>query len=543
MPDLIQCLDHQNFNFLSIVAELWGLDIKAPDVKKFRDMLVKEMLDRILFNEIVAALPKPAVHALNTLKFNQGRMPWTQFSRNFGSLRKIGSARIEREKPHRHPVSITEILWYRALIGREFLECGGILQECVFIPEEFIFWLPDADLPSARIVRLKPVKLREGIIILKADDQILDQVCTLLASQRQQRPSFPPGSENWFYNREHILIIAKSLQLINEAGMPNADHARPWLEAPRAEALVFLVEGWLNSDNFNELRLVSSIKCEGVWQNDPKKARKALLEIIRQMPDGKWWQLNEFIKEINLMHPDFQRNASEYDTWLIRSTQSNGLLIGLEYWFEVEGALIDYLIKGPLHALGFVDLAIDPDTSLVVAFSKSAWFEKLFSCQEPDNIEPENSPVLISSSGLIEMENTTPRILRYQISRFCEWISERNGIFRYRLTPNSFKNAAEQGLQPAYLISLLRKHGKSPPPPSLVRAINRWENSGREAQVEHLCVLRVASPEILSALRNSPANHYLGDPLGPVSVIVHEHSVDKVLAALARLGYLADVQK
>jgi len=543
MPDLLQCLDGQSINFLSIVAEIWGLDIDAPDAQSLRNRLVKRMTDKFLFSEMLTALPNSASEALRTLQLNNCKMPWTQFTRDFGLLRKVGSAKLEREKPHRYPVSAVEILWYRAMIGRAFIDCDGILQECVYIPDEFILWLPEAEMPSISTLNLQPAKLTDQNIILAADDQILDQVCTLLASQRRQQPCLPPGSENWFYNREHILKLSKSLELINEDDMPNAERARPWLEADRSEAFVFLTEGWLNSKDFNELRLVPSLKCEGIWQNDPKKARKALLEIIRQLPDEEWWLLEEFIKEIKLAHPDFQRSASEYDTWLIRSSLSEGLLIGQAYWFEVEGALIHYLITGPLHALGFTDLAINQDTSTAIAFRKSVWFEKLLTGHEPQGIEQESSPVLISSSGLIDMEITTPRIVRYQISRFCEWVFEKNGLFRYRLTPNSLKNAGEQGLKPAHLISLLRKHGKSPPPPSLVRAINHWETSGREAKIEHLCVLRVASPEIMAVLRQSPANRYLGDPLGPVSVIVQEHAIDKVMAALARLGYLADVQK
>ena len=87
---------------------------------------------------------------------------------------------------------------------------------------------------------------------------------------------------------------------------------------------------------------------------------------------------------------------------------------------------------------------------------------------------------------------------------------------------------------------MLRKHAASPLAPSLVQALERWENSGTQAYLENMCVLRVSSPEILNALRRSPAARFLGDPLGPTTIIVKEAAVEKIRAALVELGYLAE---
>ena len=55
-------------------------------------------------------------------------------------------------------------------------------------------------------------------------------------------------------------------------------------------------------------------------------------------------------------------------------------------------------------------------------------------------------------------------------------------------------------------------------------------------------MLRLSSPEALQALRDSPVASFLGDALGPVSVIVRPGGLEKVRAALARLGYLTDLE-
>jgi len=56
--------------------------------------------------------------------------------------------------------------------------------------------------------------------------------------------------------------------------------------------------------------------------------------------------------------------------------------------------------------------------------------------------------------------------------------------------------------------------------------------------MEHVLVLRLRTPEMLKELRASRAARYLGDPLGPTVVIVKAGAWEKVIGALAELGYL-----
>ena len=55
-------------------------------------------------------------------------------------------------------------------------------------------------------------------------------------------------------------------------------------------------------------------------------------------------------------------------------------------------------------------------------------------------------------------------------------------------------------------------------------------------------VLRVEDPAILTALRDTPAGRFLGDILGPTSALIYPGTAEKVADALARLGYLSDIE-
>ncbi len=52
--------------------------------------------------------------------------------------------------------------------------------------------------------------------------------------------------------------------------------------------------------------------------------------------------------------------------------------------------------------------------------------------------------------------------------------------------------------------------------------------------------LRVGSPEVLDELRKTKAGRFLGETLGPVTVVIKPGAQAKVLAALAEMGLLAE---
>ena len=75
----------------------------------------------------------------------------------------------------------------------------------------------------------------------------------------------------------------------------------------------------------------------------------------------------------------------------------------------------------------------------------------------------------------------------------------------------------------------------------MAAALTRWERRGTEARLQSALVLRLSSPDLLQELRDSRAARFLGDPLGPTTVIVKPGAGEKVLAFLAEMGYLGEI--
>jgi hypothetical protein len=129
--------------------------------------------------------------------------------------------------------------------------------------------------------------------------------------------------------------------------------------------------------------------------------------------------------------------------------------------------------------------------------------------------------------------------VRYQVSRFCEWEEPKKDDYIYRLTPHSLGKAKEQGLKVEHLLPLLAKHSAGIPP-SLIKALKRWEVNGVEARAESQIVLRLSKPEVLEEMRKSKAAKYLGEVLSPTAVVVKGGAIQKVMEALMELGLLAE---
>ena len=237
MPDLFHSLQGRDLGYLRIVSGLWGIDLTAPDVHSALPVLVKSMLDEKLLHEVVEALPGEAQTALSALHAENGRMPWSLFSRRFGSVREMGPGRRDRERPYLSPISAAEMLWYRGLIARAFLKAPGEPQEFAYIPEEFLGGVPSST-PRQASPPGRPASPVEFAHPRPANDRILDHACTLLAAlrlnegtvaKRQEVSLLLPGKESWGIPVKTLQALLFNAGLIDTDGNPLPGAARPAL--------------------------------------------------------------------------------------------------------------------------------------------------------------------------------------------------------------------------------------------------------------------------------------------------------------------------
>jgi hypothetical protein len=524
MPDLFHTFLKYDIGHLRIAAGLWGLELESNNADSAAEELSASLLDPEPVRETMDILHADAVAALKSLIASNGKMEWSSFARKFGEIREMGAGKRDRERPHLNPTSPAETLFYYGFLAKAFFDSEKGAQEFAYIPDDLLELLKLEGHEEQKEEPLgRPATPVEKAFEMPASDHILDDATTYLAALRL-------GKSDWKFDPQLTALLTTAGLLKKSA--PQAEKIKSFLEAPRMDALKLLIEAWQSSLTFDELRLIPILICEGEWKNQPQVTREFLMDLVNSIPQNKWWSIPAFVRAIKEKFPDFQRPAGDYDSWFIKRESDGQYLRGFAYWDQVDGALVKRFIH-TLHWLGMADLASAEDGKDATAFRVT-----------PFNVERStlNGKIGVNSNGKIMVSRFFSRAARYQISRFCEWEEDKPDEFHYQVTARSLSHAKEQGLQAAQLLSLLVKYTNGAVSPALVKSLKQWEARGTEARVKNLLVLRVNRPEIVEELRKSKAGKFLGEILSPTAVTIKSGAESKVLAALAELGLLAEIE-
>jgi len=341
--------------------------------------------------------------------------------------------------------------------------------------------------------------------------------------------------------------------LVEQLGWLRADRAgclRPqpgpvaaWLQAPSGEQRAVLTRTWLDSPAWNDLWHVPTLQVEdtGSWRNDPLIARRAILRHLTACRPGEWYSLASLAAGIRQTDPDFQRPDGDYANWYVRDAASGKFLSGFESWDAVEGALIRYLLTGPLAWLGMVDLGAEdrPAYWHASAFRLSAAGTAFLGLCEPEP-EPPQPPLTIRPDGTV-LVPAARRYERFQLSRVADW--ERTGDpYIYRLTPASLARGRQQKIALERVIAFLEQAAGQSLPPTLTTALRRCADHGPQARLERGLLLRVADEELMKQIATAPATRRLvREVLGPTAALVALADWPRLAQALVEQGLLPDV--
>ena len=147
---------------LQVLAELRGAFLDGADTREqANELLSAQITDptsvQFAYQEVID-MSDSAQTAIETLLRENGEMAEAQFSREFGSIRQMGPAKLERETPWLYPESIAELLYYYGLLGRGFKGAGQRAHTVVYLPSDITPWLPHPQNPAlASALPIQPV--------------------------------------------------------------------------------------------------------------------------------------------------------------------------------------------------------------------------------------------------------------------------------------------------------------------------------------------------------------------------------------------------
>jgi hypothetical protein len=569
MTSILRTLRESDPALLDVFAEVWGVKLDEGDnISQRIDAISHAMLDPARAERVWDALNGSEHAALQMLISVKSKMPEAKFERVFGSIRQMGAAAIQRQKPHKQPENTAEGLYYRGLIGRGFENADTGPRTIIYIPDDLVKILPahktsydnlenepEVAYPTEGGAALDAMEDVSGV--RQADTSIVDDLTTLLAYLQLFSPLLHNDSldENGAAELAPFLLtqgedriafmigLAASADLIDVQGgraSPKRAEARRWLSANRADQVRILAEAWRDSTAYVDLLhvpgLYPELEAGTMSQYSPSAARAAVFEIMNHaLPANDWWSLEDFILLVHEDSADFQRPNGDFDSWYIRN-EAGEYLSGLESWDAVEGALLEFYISAPMHWLGLLDLA--DDAARLTAYGRafiglSGWPSPQ---EQPDKIE-------LQADGTILISRKVSRIDRFQVARFTSWEANGKG-YLYKLDPPGIARAAKQGINVGHIGAFItRALGEQALPPAVSRLLDNWKAGPTiSVSVERLLVLRTTSPETLDFILETPGiRRFMGARLGPMAVVVRGEDLRDLRDALGEHGIQAEI--
>jgi hypothetical protein len=541
-------------DLLRIIASRWDVDLPPGDTRLAAQTLAAAMLEPARGADTWSRLDEAARGALQTLHAAGGRMTAAQFARIFGEIREMGPIRRRKEAPYRSPANLAEDLFYRGLIGTAFDQNdAGVMTSFTYIPTDLRAVLPFSTLGATATP--PPGESAAGPVEpLPIDASAVDDVATLLAylqlnaltgalrgvDQASLRPHLLGPAERARLALLLNLVVGLELVAPDEDGVFRVARgpARAWLEASRAGQTRILALAWCESVAWNDLRHVPGLVCEQTgWQNDPLLTRQAVFHFLAMLPPDEWWSLDSFVTAVKDEAPDFQRPTGEWDSWYIRDGQTGEYLRGFESWDRVDGALIRFLLAGPMRWLGLTQLdagggAFRLTGAGLAALGLAPW---------EDAPEP-SATLAVQPDGAVTAPRALSRYDRFQLARVADWEGTEGERYTYRFTADSLRRARAQGVEVGHILAFLRRTAGDQVPPPLVEAMQSWAEHGAQVTLSEVVVMRVSSPEVLARLQAEPTvNRYLGRPLGPMAVEVQLGAWLELRGALQTIGILPEV--
>ncbi len=352
--------------------------------------------------------------------------------------------------------------------------------------------------------------------------------------------------------------------------LPNA--ARLLLGSNRAEVAHELFIHWLNRVSYDELfdlqdeglrlrcranMLIQPALRSGELELENLDARKTLIALLNQTPQGQWINFSTFARFVYRLNPTFlQRRQSQFATphWWIEQEDGRSLHPALySDWMLAEGRYLAQLIQGPLYWWGICDVVLSPDDRLL-AFQLTPLANSFLNELSHDNqlIPPEiqatthireidvteagdlSIPCTFANWPFIELIERFAEIKGAQATRLC-----------YQLTPGSLGEAFARGESPVPLLELLHsmaeyQHSIAPDGPLarlLVQLEHRIASYGRVRFYTNAALLEAADQQVVKELSATTSlQEQIIHAINPTLFILKKNAIEDLFDELKQRG-------
>lgn len=565
LRNLLESLEQHPVPVLRAIAAGHDLDVTKVSRNDLPGILVDALADAKTIAATLDRLTDDEREVLDRLIAEGGTMPAHRVQREYGTVRELGTGRLERERPWEAPVSPTERLWYLGLLYATFGVIDEFRGRVYYIPTTLLDLLPDVERPPVQFgveavtqppeTRMADMTLVEDAFVVLSElqrrpssvvnNRYLPEETLERINSRLEIPEPSVESERETQRLGLLLHLLRELDLISvnrdEKMAPVAGMVRRWLQLPRGRRLQTLQRTWAGNDTWNDLWHVPELRFERTgWRNDPLATRRRVIKWLKEVPLGSWVSIDSFVQAIKRVDPDFQRPTGDYESWYIRDAESGEFLQGWESWDDVEGALLRYLLRGPLLWLNIVAVGYTlDDAPAAISFRVTEWGAQ-FLGHEVDVSSPlAREPFHIEPDGTVTVPANVNDWERLHLERLTAPVDPPH---TYALDRERLTSVLVEGSDPQRIIRFLKHITNGSVPDEVIRDIRSWVSGFGELTIRHIVTLEVDSPNLLRDVRaiSDVSRHIIGN-LNEHVIVIDSNHVDDVIAALRDAGYLPKV--
>lgn len=285
-----------------------------------------------------------------------------------------------------------------------------------------------------------------------------------------------------------------------------------------------------------------------IWRTpDPTRARKQLVNHLRDCPLDTWVSLDSLLQHIQAKTPYLLYTQDE----LVRYMGVAALREFTTRWMSNEGALLVSMLTTTLFWLGAVDIGRDT-AGTPVAFRLTGTGARLIEHPNaPAEAEPPRRSLLVQPNFEVLVMHPDSRAVWHLL--LSADLVRHDRVSVYALSKASVLRARESGLNGPQIQEFLATHSQKAVPQNVVQSITDWSRSYKRAILQKATLLEVEEAEILDEILGSRRfKPFIARRLSPTTAVLRlprttvwtrDDPWQKLSKELRAAGYFPEIEE
>ncbi len=352
------------------------------------------------------------------------------------------------------------------------------------------------------------------------------------------------------------------LVIYRPAGLQLTGLGRAYYQSRDPALLLEAVEAWSESNEFDELSRISSIKGQksrSTSLTPPTGRREAIVEALSWCPPGVWIKLEDFYRAIKIWHFDFEVENSFYPNLYIGHPEY-GLLHNDAYWTLVKGLYINAVLWETLGTIGALDLLyIDPEEA-TLDVNIPYYDDNMFSYSLYDGLKyfrinnlgayllghtgeyvasrPLDPPLFSISENLI-VTLAAPAEVTPNDRHMLEQVAVPAGSGAYRLEMQQLLLSLETGSGWQELVDFLERRHNGPLPPAVSAWLERARQNSRAFRPGGPALfIKIGSADLADLVTDDPVLQKFCRFVDPKTIVIPANKEKALRTRLKEMEYV-----